>query len=263
VLLQARVEELFEIAFGPGELGADLRRLGEAENRPPEVRDLLRLVTARLPPGAGYAAPRLRETFYRLRQAIMAECRTPRERIRPSARLEDVIPRRERGDHWRRLGLRLGQELPAFAPSSTPMLVSIGVGLGVAAVLALGILLAEWIDSLARRGGFATAWWFMGLACCLVPTSCMMSIALAVGGMIYLLRHRYQHDFPASCSTVRDLVLALAAPRPEAPAPRIPWTEESCAAALGRLVAEAAHLPPSRVGPDMRLAEDLNLALPG
>jgi hypothetical protein len=46
--------------------------------------------------------------FYRLRRALGEVCGVPRERVRPRARLEDLVPPQDRPRAWQQLQARLG-----------------------------------------------------------------------------------------------------------------------------------------------------------
>src|SRR5262249_19175081 len=96
--------------FGPGGLVPALAEA--AGGRPATARDLFGVVWDRLPAGASDPPGRVLPAFLRLRRELVAECGVERGRVRPSARLDDLIPKRGRAIHWERLGERLGRPLP-------------------------------------------------------------------------------------------------------------------------------------------------------
>jgi hypothetical protein len=260
-LVQARVEERFGIAFGPGGLAAELARLTEAHRGPLTAGDLLDLVWRRLPAAGGLPVVPVRPTFYKLRAALAAECGVDRRRVRPSARLEDLVPRQKRADRWAGLSRRLGLPLPPFAECDTPASVGVAGTAGMLLLYAVGVPATQRIDAYAAAHGFGGAWWYMALGACLVPTFFVGGIVLSFALPAYLFRNRYPLRFRAECATAGDLARALAE---AGGAEKVvaPWTEAVAWQVLRGVLAASAGRRPSEVGRGTPLVEGLGLSPP-
>jgi hypothetical protein len=260
-LLQARLEERFGIDFGPGGLAAELTQFAGNGVGRPSAGELLEVVRRRLPGGSSFVARPARPAFLRLREALVAECDTPRARVRPSARLEDLVPRARRADLWARLSWRLGQPLPPFAPGHEPVGFWVVTALGVGLLYAVGVPTVQGIDAWAAADGFAGSWWYAGLGCLLVPTTFMAGIALSVVLSAYLFRNRFPLRFPAAHATVGQLAQYLAQAA-GAEGTAVPWTDEAVWLALRAELAAAAGRLPSEVTEETELSAALGLRLP-
>jgi hypothetical protein len=150
--------------------------------------------------------------FYRLRQALGEVCGVPRERVRPQARLEDLIPLHGRPRYWRELRARLSNlHLP---PLRRPA------------------WLARWIDAAS------VVPWFLAVACTIAliallshtPAAPFVVVFAVLGcpvvgiaGMFLVCRvacrrtEQYAVHIPPACATVRDMVYALVSAHPAAP----------------------------------------------
>jgi hypothetical protein len=259
--LQARIEERFGIDFGPGRLAAELARATEGGSGRLTAGELLGVIRRRLPGGASFIARPARPAFLRLRDALVAECGAPRHLIRPSARLEDLVPRAKRADHWTRLSRRLGQPLPPFAEGNPPAAVWVVTILGAGLVYAVGVPTVQAIDAWAAAEGFAGTWWYGGLGCCLVPTSFIGGIVLSAALSAHLFRNRFPLKFQAAYATVGQLARFLAQAA-GAEGTAVPWTDEDVWLGLRAVLAEAAGRLPSEVTEDTDLSAALALRLP-
>lgn len=259
--LQARIEERFGIAFGPGGISAELARLAESRRGALTAGDLMEVVWRRLPPGAADLTRPLRPVFFRLREALVVECGAPRAAVRPSARLDDLVPKTKRADRWAALEDRLGQPLPPFAEADPPAVVWVTGLVGMGILYAVGVPTVQQIDAFAVARGFERAWWFRALGMLLVPTTFIGGIALAFLIPMYLFRNRFVLKFRAECATVRDLThfLVRAGTILEV---TIPWTEETTWLAVRCALAECAGKRPFEVTTGTRLVEDLGLSPP-
>jgi hypothetical protein len=246
--IQAAVEERFGINFGPGGLAAVLERLGEPQQGAPTAGDLLRVVRAWLPRRGRCVLRPVRPTFYRLRAALAAECGVPRRCIRPSALLEDLVPRPRRADRWSGLARRLEQELPTFAEHDPPVLALLVGAAGMALLYGVGVPAVQAVDAWAQAGRFGTAWWFLIAGMCFVPTFFVMGMALSFALGMHLFRNRAALRFRADCATVADLTQQLVAQSGREVAE--PWTEETTWQALRLILARALHRRPFEVTPE-------------
>jgi hypothetical protein len=260
-LLQARIEERFEIDFGPGGLAAELTQRAEGRSRPLTVGELLEVVRRRVPGGASFIARPARPAFLRLRDALVVECGLPRHRIRPSAQLEDLMPRARRADLWARLTQRLGQPLPPLLQGAPPAGFWVVATFGIVLVYAVGVPAVQAIDARAAAGDFAGTSWYGALGCCLVPTSFMAGIALSALLSAHLFRNRFPLQFPAAHATVGQLAQYLAQAA-GAEGTAVPWTDEAVWLALRAELAEVLGKLPAEVTEETELSAALGLRLP-
>lgn len=251
--LQARLEERFGLQLRPGQLAAELRQVEQDRSAPACAWDLLELLRRHLPAEAHEITYSLRPVFYRLRTALIEECRIERQRVRPSARLEDLVPHQRRADHWSGLSRRLGQSLPGFLASDIPASVTVVTWIGILLLYVVGVPAIQAIDAWSVGRGVAGAWWFRALGCMLVPTSCFGAIALVAGLSAYLFRNRYTLVFPAEYATVADLVRFLATTSDAFPPVAVPWTETNLWQALRVMLARARGQFPSQIDRTTRL----------
>jgi hypothetical protein len=145
--------------------------------------------------------------FYRLRQALGEVCRVPRERVRPPARLEHLVPLHDRSRYWQQLQGRLSNlhlprlRRPAWLVKRLEALSA--VPLFVAALCAI-VLVGVFAHTPAGP-----------LIAVLVVPGCPL---VGIMGMFLVCRaacrrtEHYAVHIPPACATVRDTVYALAAP---------------------------------------------------
>jgi hypothetical protein len=148
-------------------------------------------------------------TFYRLRRALQELFAVPRERIRPAARLEDLVPREGRPERWQRLAEAMR---PARLPYlqrprwMEPWLPPCGLLALFTMMLTLGcILLAH---GLGYSEGVVFAISFLGTLLCLF-------MDLVVNVALYRFTARYALDFPPGCLTIRDIVYTVLQSEPD------------------------------------------------
>src|SRR5262249_25585683 len=153
----------------PEGLATELANVLQQSSVPLTAGRVLEVVRRRLSPGASYTAQPLRPAFVRLRDALAAEYGLPRRAIRPSARLEGLVPRAGRADSWARLGRRLGQPLPPFGEANPSAFVYLVGVLGMALVYAIGVPAVQAIDAWAEARGIEGSWWYRVLGVCTVP----------------------------------------------------------------------------------------------
>jgi hypothetical protein len=257
--LQAEVEERFGLALGPGALPARLVALADAERRPPTADTLVELVRRSLPAGASFQPRPLTPIFLRLREALEAECELAKGAVRPSARLEDLFPRRGRAGVRERVERRLGQPLPPPVEEDPPWMAGVTAGAGVLLLYAVGVPAVQAVDAFAVRHGFEGSWWYRLLGMLLVPTTFFGGIALSVVLSMRLWRDRFRLAFSARHATVADLVRFLAESAPGPPGPAVPWTPPTIWQALRDILARVAGRPTGAVRRDSDLHRDLGL----
>lgn len=142
--------------------------------------------------------------FYRLRRVLGEVCGVPRERVRPRARLEDLVPLHDRRRYWQELQGRLNNlHLP---PLRRPAWLSGRIEAASLAPLFLAAACAIVLMALLHHTPAAA---FVALFAVL---GCPV---VGIAGMFYVCRvacrrtEQYAVHFPPSCATVRDMVYAL------------------------------------------------------
>jgi hypothetical protein len=159
--------------------------------------------------------------FYRLRRALAEVCGVPRQRVRPPACLEELVPLHDRPRCWHELRARLGDlQLP---PLRRPA------------------WLARRIEALSLVPLFATALCGIILMSVLGHTAAGPLIAIltvlgcplvGIAGMFMVCRaacrrtEHYAVHIPPSCATVRDTVYTLVSWRRATP--MVSDTERAC-----------------------------------
>jgi hypothetical protein len=150
--------------------------------------------------------------FYRLRRALGEVCGVPRERVRPQARLEDLVPLPDRPRHWQELRARLSNlHLPRLR---RPAWLNRRIEVASAMPLFLAVLCAiVLISVLAHTPAAPLAVVFAVFGCPFV----------GITGMFLVCRvacrrtEQYAVEIPPACATVRDMVYALVSAHPAAP----------------------------------------------
>jgi hypothetical protein len=150
--------------------------------------------------------------FYRLRRALGEVCGVPRGRVRPRARLEQLVPLADRPRYWQELRARLsdlhlpGLRRPAWlvrrieAASLVPLFLAVLGSMALVAVLGhtpAGPLVAILVV----------------LGCPLVGIVGMFAVCRAACRRT----EHYAVHIPAACATVRDTVYTLVSRHPAAP----------------------------------------------
>jgi hypothetical protein len=212
------------------------------------VGELYGYVLAKLtqPPSSGCISS---VTFYRLRRALQELFGWSRERVRPAARMENLVPREGRPEHWQRLAEALR---PARLPElrrpqwMVPWLPPCGL-------LTLLMVVLTFLCGLgAHLLGCPPVWIFvvsfLGILLCVL-------VELVVNRAVYRFTARYALDLPSGCVTVRDTVYTLLQSEPgrivsataRASDPEI-WS------VLCSIVGRCLELPPETLTPDRRLS---------
>jgi hypothetical protein len=194
------IEEAFDITI-PDEEAEKIRTMGQ----------LYDFVFARVARGQAQVCV-TSAAFYRLRRALEVVCRVPRERVRPRARLEHLVPLHDRARYWQELQARLGNlympglRRPAWmvkrieAASLVPLLLAV-----ICAVVVIGMVsrtpAAPFVATVAV------------LACPFVGILGMFLVCRAACRRT----QRYAVHIPPGCAAVRDMVYTLVGRRPAAP----------------------------------------------
>ncbi len=132
-------------------------------------------------------------TFYRLRRGLMRSFRVPRREVRPPSEMETLIPAMDRKSEWKRLGERLGWELPALVRPDWVGYTCFGLLVSWSA-----IVFFAW----AGLAGFAME---------AVPPMGIGFVAGAVmlGGLLSDLTKPLAVHLPRQCADVRGLVTTV------------------------------------------------------
>ena len=150
--------------------------------------------------------------FYRLRRALGEVCGVPRERVRPEARLEDLVPLHDRPRAWRELRARLSNlHLP---PLRRPAWLARWIEAASCVPLFLAVICTIILMALLRQTPAVVFVAMFGLLGCPV---------VGIAGIFLVCRfacrrtEKYAVHIPAACATVRDMVYALVSGHPAAP----------------------------------------------
>ncbi len=179
--LVMEVEETFDITIPDDEAG-QIRTAG----------DLFHYILLKLPcDGSGSAGCPSSRAFHRLRRALMDHHGIDRRRVRPGARMAELIPADDLPDAWPRLGRDLGWRLPDLV--RPPWLCRALIG-GLVTVQ-FGLILFVW----GNLAGFAFE--ALGAAVCWFAITTPLLLGIAVRLTRPLAIH-----VPASCETLRGIL---------------------------------------------------------
>jgi acyl carrier protein len=183
--------------------------------------------------------------FYVFRRGLCDEFGLDRQRVRPSTRMEDLVPKADRRRRWRALSMRLGLDLPKL--ERAPAMLT-AIRCSTVAVFAAGFafLYAGWIPPMAV---WALTGGSIGFAV----------IALALTGPLAI-------HFPRATQTVRGMVLRVlatnlkkiaGAPPPQAAKRRL--HPDEVWEMLRSIVVEQLDIPPEEVTKKARFYKDLGV----
>jgi hypothetical protein len=259
-MLQARIEDRFGIVLGPGHLRSEFRAMRQ-NGREPTGGDLLVLMRRALPPDAADRITPLRAEFYRIRRALVTLFGNPRELVRPSTSLSELVPFRGRPEYWRRLGRELRRELPVLPSAGIPTVLGIAAVVGLLMAYLILIPGTQAVDAWAKDGGVDRSWWYCLLGAFTVWPLFIGFMILPMALASYLFRYHFTARFPPELSTVGALARNLADTDVEGTR-FVPWDERAVWQALRSLLAEAAGRLAWRVTRETRLAVDLGIGMP-
>jgi len=222
VELALEVEETFGIVI-TDDAGAEIRTVGQL------YEYILQCRQQRQPCPTG-------EAFYAIRRAIVEAGDVPKRAIRPSVRLETVLPKHTRRRVWKAIhGEWLGYRAPNLRLPYRlgPLLTGLILLLGAAAAVKGGPLIG-------------------------MPHALVLSAAGTAVGLILVLSltRPFAVGFPPRLETVGDLALACLPPNYEAAA-RKQWADEEVWLKLQSLVVDMLGVKPKEVTPSARFHEDL------
>jgi len=261
-LLQGRIETTFAIELGAGGLAARLWHLEKEQGRPATAADLLPLVLEHLPPGARAPAQQpLQALFFHLRGVLSEQLQLPRQSIRPSTRLEDIVPRQSRRACCDRLFRQLGHFYPDLVEETYPRMVSILILVGVGAAIFLYGWMVQAVLGLLRGWGLDSLWWLIPLGL-VALLAFVWWLFLCSRGLLALFRRWAILEFRQECATVGQLVRGLA--RSEGPGAEegVPWTAETVWLALRQLLADRASVRPLAIARATAVREILTGSAP-
>lgn len=183
--------------------------------------------------------------FYVFRRGLCDEFGLDRKQVRPSTRMDDLVPKADRRRRWRALREALGLELPEL--ERHPCLKH-AIGWTAGCVVVAGLLvprLAEWADG-------ASLGFFWG------------GVVLVIAAI--LLTHPLATHFPRTAQTVRGMVLRVLAmnlkkitgvSRPETAKRRL--HPEEVWEMLRSIVVEQLDVAPEEVTKKKRFIKDLGV----
>ena len=232
VELVMKMEETFGIVIDD----LDAERIGTVGQSYRYILDKLRLRQATPCPSA--------RLFYRLRRGWMARPGIDRREIRPSARIDDILPKVGRRAAW--IGLT-----------------------GTLGVIPPPMVLAPWQSRAAMAVGLGSGFAFLGLAIAIegiTPGKVPVAAALVVTftglawASAYVLLLPFAATIPAGSETVRGLIGAtLDRHFTLAEGIAKTWTPDEVWAALRDLVSEQAGVARDRITEDTHFVHDLGM----
>jgi len=183
--------------------------------------------------------------FYVFRRGLCDEFGLDRKQVRPSTRLDDLVPKADRRHRWCALGKRLELDLPGLerAPG---ILAAIGYGALTVFAAGLALIYAGWLPPMA-------VWAFTG-----------GSIGSAIVAAI--ITGLFASSFPRSTQTVRGMVLSVLAknlekitgrPKPVMISPRL--RPDEVWEMLRSIVVETLDVTPEEVTKKARFVKDLGV----
>jgi len=183
--------------------------------------------------------------FHVFRRGLCSEFCLDRRQVRPSTRMDDLVPKADRHRRWRALGERLELELPALERHRA-VIKAIGGAATLIFAAGLALVYAGWVPPVAILAFTAGS---------------VGSAVLALAVMRPLAIH-----FPISMQTVRGMVLRILAAN---------WTRITAMAeltdtgsgghldevweTLRSIVAEQLNIPPEQVTKRARFVKDLGV----
>lgn len=174
-------------------------------------------------------------SFYRLRRAFVQVFGVPRERIRPSTLLRDLVPWRERRTLWRSIEETTGWSMPRLISSSWPLVIAL---VGPAAFLiALRVIVGLPIYGV---------WVGVGSVLLILP------VLMVLGPLA--------RTFPAGAKTFGELAECVLARNYAALAKEFgSSSEEDVLQAVRRLTAMMTGIEPEKISDRTRVPQDLNI----
>lgn len=226
------VEDDFGVHFEADEM-AKIRTVGH----------LFELVQLKLAMFHLSGCPSLR-VFNELRGGLMKLFNTPRSAVRMYSRLDDLLPRQGRKEHWQSLSKRTGFHLPPLVSRNASTHINEGQPVELAGCLltVVGVMFAVMT---ASSVGQLLLW---------------LLAALSFGFLwMKVLSYAFAANYPpADCETIRLMVRSIVdthftgpADDGRTPSNNLAWRR------LVRIVSEQLHVPAGEIRRETRFVEDL------
>jgi len=132
------------------------------------------------------------KAFYRLRRVLIESFEAPRSSIRPTTRLDVLIPRKDRDSAWQRLEARLKLNLPGLQHPAE-MQVSL---MRIHMAMFMLLVVSTFVMVAGKVGGGVFAGMFAGL----------IGFEFFLLSQIERLTRPYALEFAPSCRTIRGIV---------------------------------------------------------
>jgi hypothetical protein len=182
--------------------------------------------------------------FYGLRRSFQTELGVSRDRVRPRADIEELLPRPGRKQHWESLGEALRVHLPDLRRPSWLQDVLGWCVIATGLTLFLGILLFAGFSSVLGMGGFIT---YLFLALTLV----LLNV------LAFALTSPFAIELPAHCRSVRGLVETAVASGCMAAEPNDRrWSRATVWVALRLVIVDVLGVHPEEVTDNARFVAD-------
>jgi acyl carrier protein len=232
VELAMRIEETFDITIND----RDAEKIGTVGQAYRYILDRIELSAA--------APCRSASQFYRIRRALIATTGVVRRSLRPSTRLNDVLPETGRREAWERLGDQAGLTIPRL--QLMPLL-------GLGAFLLSLIPVVGWVGVWGTVGGFPADWFLFRV---LVPLP-LWAVSLALA---YRMFRPLASEIPPECRTIRTLVLATLGQIPRSlEGEPTGWHPNEVWTVLLDLVSELAGIERDRITEETHFVHDLGM----
>jgi acyl carrier protein len=218
----------------------------DAMSRTRTVGDLARLVTERLPMVEAGAVCLTARTFYQVRGVMEAEAKLPRRVVRPSAKLEEILPRGQRRRAvWRAMSRELRNRGLVMAGLTWSRKVKRHMELIHPAMLVVWVF--------GSFTAFLATFWWLALTCMVLVLPALIVIVTS------RIHRRFEYELPDGVETVGDLVRRMV--------PRVVVDTEEQREAAGvkvlqevrEILARQLNMNLEDVRAESRLVEDLRV----
>jgi acyl carrier protein len=182
--------------------------------------------------------------FYRLRRVLMDAFKTPRSNIRPTSRVEDILPRGSRKSDWQRLASKLKLTLPTLRLPSGMQNRLHWVQLLMSSI----VVSAFFVMVSSQIGNLMVVCGTVGLIAC----------EIALLNAMYRWTEPYALEFAPNCRTLRGIVEILVEhDRERTVHEEKRWNEVQVWETLRAILVGQMGYDPQAVTEDARFVEDL------